>query len=50
MAKDIRKLLVTKCLMHSDFFDHSNQGSQKCMGDIIRPGRALSHDIMHELR
>jgi hypothetical protein len=35
MAKDTRKVRVTKCPTHSDFFDCFNLGLHKCMGDII---------------
>ncbi len=42
VVKDTRKLLVTKCPTHSDFFDHLNWGLDKCIRDIIWPDRALS--------
>jgi hypothetical protein len=49
MAKDTRKLQVTKCPTYSDFFEHFNRGLHKRMGDIVRPDRAIAHAILKEL-
>jgi len=49
MAKDTRKLQVTKCPTYSDFFERFNKGLHKRMGDIVRLDRALSHPILKEI-
>ncbi len=49
MAKDTRKLQVTTCPTYSDFFEHFCKGLHKHMGDIMRPDRALAHDIIKEI-
>jgi hypothetical protein len=49
MAKDTRKLQVTTCPTYSDFFERFNRGLHKRMGDIVRPNRALSFDILLEI-
>ena len=46
MAKDTRKLQVTKCPTYTAFFERFCHGLHKHMGDIVRPERALSHEIM----
>jgi hypothetical protein len=46
MAKDTRKLQVTKCPTYSSFFERFCHGMHKRMGDIVRPERAVSHDII----
>jgi hypothetical protein len=49
MAKDRRKLQVTKCPTYSDFFERFNRGLHKQMGDIVCPDRAIAHAILKEL-
>jgi hypothetical protein len=46
MAKDTRKLQVTKCPTYTAFFERFCHGLHKHMGDIVRPERALPHEIM----
>jgi hypothetical protein len=50
LAKDIRKMTVTKCLMYGEFFERFMRGMHKRMGEITRPDRALSLNIMLELQ
>ena len=49
MAKDTKKLQVTKCPTYSDFFDCFNKGLHKRMGDIVKPDRAISMDFLLEI-
>lgn len=49
MAKDTHKLQVTSCPTYSDFFEWFNKGLHKRIGDIIRPDRAISLEIMKAL-
>ncbi len=49
MAKDTRKLQVTKCPTYTAFFERFCHGMHKRMGDIVRPERALSHDILRAI-
>jgi hypothetical protein len=49
MAKDTRKLQVTKCPTYSNFFERFNRGLHKRMGDIVGPDRAIAHAIVKEL-
>jgi len=49
MAQDTRKLRVTACPTHSDFFERFNKGLHKRMGDVVRPDRAISHGIVMAL-
>jgi len=46
MAKDTRKLQVTKCPTYTAFFECFCHGMHKRMGDIMRPERALLHEIL----
>jgi hypothetical protein len=46
MAKDTQKLVVTKCPTYGEFFERSTRGMHKRMGEIVRPDRALSLDLM----
>jgi len=46
MAKDAQKLVVTKCPTYGEFFKRCRRGMHKRMGEIVRPDRALSLDIM----
>jgi hypothetical protein len=53
MAKDTRKLMVTECPTYGVWFEHFVRGCHKRMGDIVKPDRAISlpvlHDIMHQI-
>jgi hypothetical protein len=49
MAKDTRKLQVTTCPTYSDFFECFWKGLHKCMGDIVHPDRAITHNILKEI-
>jgi hypothetical protein len=49
MAKETRKLIVTQCPTYSDFFERFNKGLHKRMGDVVRPNRALSMDMLLEI-
>jgi hypothetical protein len=49
MAKETRKLTVTKCPTYGEFFERFVRGLHKCMGEIVRPDRAISIEIMKEL-
>jgi hypothetical protein len=46
MAKDARKLVLTKCPTYGEFFEHFTRGMHKRMGEIVHPDRAFSLDIM----
>jgi hypothetical protein len=41
MAKDTRKLMVTKCPTYGEFFERFVKGMHKRMGEIVKPDRAL---------
>lgn len=47
MAKDAKKMTVTKCKTHGEFFERFVRGAQKRMGDIVKPDRSLSLPILH---
>jgi hypothetical protein len=49
LAKDVRKMTVTKCPTYGEFFERFLRGMHKCMGEISRPDRALSLELMLEL-
>jgi hypothetical protein len=49
MAKDTRKLTVTKCPTYSQWFEKFMKGCHKRMGEIVRPDRALSSLILLEI-
>jgi len=49
MAKEMRKLAVTQCPTYSDFFERFNKGLHKRMGEVVRPNRAISMDILMEI-
>ncbi len=49
LAKDTRKLLVTKCPTYGEFFERFMRGLHKRMGEIVRPDRALSLDLLKEI-
>jgi hypothetical protein len=50
MAKDLRKMTVTKCPTYGEFFERFMRGIHKRMGEITRPDRALSLSLMMELQ
>lgn len=47
MAKDTKKMSVTKCKTHGEFFERFVRGAHRRMGDIVKPDRALSLPILH---
>jgi len=49
MAKDTRKLVVTKCPTYGEFFERFTKGMHKRMGEDIRPDKAISIQLMKEL-
>jgi hypothetical protein len=49
MAKDTRKLTVTKCPTYGTWFEKFMKGCHKRMGEITRPDRALSSTILLEI-
>jgi hypothetical protein len=49
MAKETRKLTVTKCPTYGKFFKRFMRGMHKRMGEIDRPDRALSLAILKEI-
>ncbi len=49
MAKDTRKLTVTKCPTYGLWFEKFMKGCHKCMGVIAKPDRALSIIILLEI-
>ncbi len=49
MAKDTRKLVVTKCPTYEDFFQRFVRGLHKRMGDITRQDKALAQPILKEI-
>jgi len=46
MAKDTRKLMVTKCPTYGTWFERFMRGCHKRMGEIVKPDRALSATIL----
>ncbi len=46
MAKDTRKLIVTRCPTYVEFFERFARGMHKRMGEIVRPDRAQSLELM----
>jgi len=49
MAKDTRKLVVTKCPTYGEFFERFVKGMHKRMGEIVKPDQALSIAVMKEI-
>jgi hypothetical protein len=49
MAKDTRKMMVTKCPTYGEFFERFMKGMHKRMGEDVRPDRAISIQVMKEL-
>jgi hypothetical protein len=49
MAKDTRKLGVTKCPTYGAWFEKFMRGCHKRMGEIVKPDRALSAVILMEI-
>jgi hypothetical protein len=49
MAKDTRKMTVTKCPTYGLWFEKFMRGCHKRMGEIVKPDRALSTAILLEI-
>lgn len=49
MAKEQRKMEVTKCPSHGNWFERFNKGCHKRMGDVVIPDRALAVEIIVEM-
>jgi len=49
MARDTKKMFVTKCPTYGEFFERFVRGLHKRMGEIVRPDRAISIEVMKEL-
>ena len=49
MAKDTRKMMVTDCVTYGTFFENFVRGCHKRMGDIVKPDRAISLDVLHHI-
>ena len=49
LAKDTRKLAVTKCPSHGNWFERFAKGCHRRMGDCSIPDRALGIDILVEM-
>ena len=49
MAKNTKKMVVTKCPMYGNWFERSVKGAHKGIGDIIWLDKALSMDVLHEI-
>jgi hypothetical protein len=49
MAKDTRKMTVTKCPTYGLWFEKFMRGCHKRMGEIVKPDRALSTTILLEI-
>ena len=49
MAKDTRKLMVTECVTYGTFFENFIRGCHKRMGDIAKPDRAISLEVLHHM-
>jgi len=49
LAKDTKKLMVTKCPTYGVWFEKFMKGCHKRMGEIVRPDRALSTTILLEI-
>jgi len=50
MAKDTRKLTVTKCPTYGEFFERFMRGMHKRMGEIVKPDRAVSLATLIEIQ
>ncbi len=48
MARD-RKMLVTKCPSYGLWYERFMRGCHKCMGDIVKPDRAISSILLLEI-
>jgi hypothetical protein len=49
MARDTRKLTVTTCPTYGEFFERFVKGLHKRMGEIVKPDRALSLEVLKEI-
>lgn len=50
MAKETRKMTVTKCPTYGEFFKRFMRGMHKRMGEISKPDRAISSVILREIQ
>ncbi len=48
LARDNRKMIVTKCPTNGDFFERFVRGLHKQMGDVVKQDKAISQPIMVE--
>ena len=49
MAKDTKKMFITRCPTYGEFFERFVRGLHKRMGEIVRPDRAISIEVMKEI-
>jgi len=49
MAKDTRKLVVTDCPSYGSFFERFVKGCHKRMGELTKPDKAISLEILMEI-
>ncbi|MFN9981615.1 MAG: hypothetical protein ACK53Y_16945, partial [bacterium] len=49
MAKDTKKMFITRCPTYGVFFERFVWGLHKRMGEIVRPDRAISIEVMKEI-
>ncbi len=49
IAKDTRKVVLTKCPTYGTWFKKITRGMHKHMGDVVRLDKALSLEIFHEI-
>ncbi len=49
MAKDTRKLTITRCPTYGVWLKRFTRGMHKHMGDVTRPDKALLLEILHEI-
>ena len=49
LAKETRKMAVTECVTFGEFFERFVRGVHRRMGDIVKPDRAISLILVHEL-
>jgi hypothetical protein len=49
MTKETKKMTMSNCSTHGVFFEKFTYGMHKRMGDIVKPNRALSIEILVEI-
>jgi hypothetical protein len=49
LARDNRKMTVTKCPTNGDFFERFVRGLHKQMGDVVKQDKAIAQPIMVEI-